>query len=411
MNYILFVSLAVVCTIACVIWNHRSEADRAGRRRTLRQTLIFLPLVIIAAPLYTTVVIWLQDPVPVEQGSPVHPMTYLLLAAGGFFIITGLLLKAGWVKPSNWMGYSSIGAVTVALAFTAMGIHVGGYVEGDALFYILGWAVFLIGNRVHLLEKRLSERTMQLEQTNADLATANEQVRETTRLKSEFLARMSHDLRTPMNAIIGYTRLLLRKSGDVLDARQYSNLENIQTSANNLLELINDILDLSKIESGRIEIQPQKVDPDVLVRECTAAIQPLLQDGVEIKTDVDYEGTLMSDPDRLRRGLMNLLGNAVKFTQSGSVTATLRRDEGETVLSVADTGVGIAADELPHIFDEFRQVARKGSSAQEGTGLGLAIVKRSVELIGGRVSVDSVEGEGTMFTIRVRDLQPQGEAA
>ncbi|MBT4610981.1 MAG: HAMP domain-containing histidine kinase, partial [Gemmatimonadetes bacterium] len=154
-----------------------------------------------------------------------------------------------------------------------------------------------------------------------------------------------------------------------------------------------------------------KVDPDVLVRECTAAIQPLLQDGVEIKTDVDYEGTLMSDPDRLRRGLMNLLGNAVKFTQSGSVTATLRRDEGETVLSVADTGVGIAADELPHIFDEFRQVARKGSSAQEGTGLGLAIVKRSVELIGGRVSVDSVEGEGTMFTIRVRDLQPQGEAA
>ncbi len=410
MNHILFVSLAVVCTIACVIWNHQKEPDRARRRRTLRRTLIFLPLVIVAAPLYLQIVIWLQDPVPVEQAL-VHPMTYLLLAAGGFFFVIALLLRAGWVKPSDWTGYSSIGALTVALAFTAMGIHVGGYVEGDALFYILGWAVFLIGNRVNLLEKRLSERTVQLEEANAELSTANEKVLEANRLKSEFLARMSHDLRTPMNAIIGYTRLLLRKSGDVLDKRQYANLENIQTSANNLLDLINDILDLSKIESGRIEIRPRPVDLVVLVRECTAAVQPLLRKGVEIKVDVDYDGTLMSDPDRLRRGLMNLLGNAVKFTESGSITTSLRREAGETIVSVADTGVGIAADELPHIFDEFRQVARKGSTAQEGTGLGLAIVKRSVELIGGRVSVDSVEGEGTVFTIRVRDLQSQGEAA
>ena len=169
--------------------------------------------------------------------------------------------------------------------------------------------------RIEELKTRVRERTRELEEKNRALEEAN-------RFKSEFLARMSHDLRTPMNAIIGYTRILLRRAQDALDERQYRNLENIQTSAGNLLILINDILDLSKIE-----------------------------------------------------------------------------------LSVADTGPGIPPEDLPHIFEEFHQVDSEGG--QEGTGLGLSIAKKSVELLGGTISAESRVGEGTNFTLRIRDYQPE----
>lgn len=243
---------------------------------------------------------------------------------------------------------------------------------------------------------------------NRALEAASRQIELATRRKSEFLARMSHDIRTPMNAIIGYTRLLLRRTRGLLDDRQYQNLENIATSSHNLLGLINDILDLSKIEAGSIQIRAETVDVESLARECVAAVAPLARSDVELSvqcTDAACIRTLRTDPERLRRVVMNLLSNALKFTDSGSVTLSLSGAEDQVTLSVADTGAGIPADELPLIFDEFHQVERPDSERREGTGLGLAIAQRSVELMGGIIDVNSEVGSGTTFTVRLRDYE------
>ncbi|MFA6107719.1 MAG: ATP-binding protein [Candidatus Latescibacterota bacterium] len=231
----------------------------------------------------------------------------------------------------------------------------------------------------------------------------NRQIQEASRLKSDFLARMSHDLRTPMNAIIGYTRILLRKTRDQLDERQFRNLENIQISADNLLALINDILDLSKIESGRMEVKVDQVELVPLVAECCSSVESLVRPGVELRRELAEVGPIRTDPDRLRRALMNVLSNAVKFTEQGQVTVSLRRAGEWAEISIADTGIGIPAADLPFIFDEFRQAGRQKGTPREGTGLGLAIARRSLGLLGGTIHAESAEGKGSVFTVRLKD--------
>jgi len=235
------------------------------------------------------------------------------------------------------------------------------------------------------------------------LEEQNQEIQENTRRKSEFLARMSHDLRTPMNAIIGYTRLLLRKTQDKLDERQLRNLENIDISAHNLLALINEILDLSRVEAGRIDVHLQPVDLQQLAVECVAAIEPLIQAEVQLIQDIEAVPSLRTDGEILRKVLMNLLGNAVKFTDAGSITISVKSIEDQVEISVADTGMGIPSEDLPDIFEEFRQVERQGSTEKEGTGLGLAIARKSVELLGGTISAESEVGKGTTFMLRIKD--------
>jgi signal transduction histidine kinase/ligand-binding sensor domain-containing protein len=270
--------------------------------------------------------------------------------------------------------------------------------------------VFLQGTRIVRRDRHLIE--------------ANRQIEETTRNKSEFLRRMSHDLRSPMNAIIGYTRVVLRRGREALDERQVRNLENIETSSGNLLNLINDILDLSRIEAGHVEVNLQPVDMKRLAEECADALESIVQDDVVLRREFDDVGVINSDPDRLRQVVMNLLGNATKFTEAGSITLSLKLVSGGTPstdsssadpvgsdrasgsdthieLSIADTGIGIPSEDLPHIFDEFRQVERQGGEAAEGTGLGLAIAKKTVELLGGQISATSEVGVGTTFTVRL----------
>ena len=237
------------------------------------------------------------------------------------------------------------------------------------------------------------------------LEEANRRLQEATEQKSQFLSRMSHDLRTPMNAIIGYTRILLRRAKDALEDRQYRNLENIQTSADNLLRLINEILDLSRIEAGRIELRPEPVDVGQLVGECVTSVAPLARPGVELVQELGDVPKVTTDGDRTRRVVMNLLGNAVKFTEAGSITVSLNSVDSGVELAVADTGVGIPAEDLPHIFEEFRQVERQVGDKTEGTGLGLAIAARSVEMLGGTISAESEVGVGTTFTLRIGDYQ------
>jgi signal transduction histidine kinase len=235
------------------------------------------------------------------------------------------------------------------------------------------------------------------------LEEQNVQIQEATHRKSDFLARMSHDLRSPMNAIIGYTRLLRRRAADRLDEREQRNLANIETSSGNLLNLINDILDLSRIEAGRIEVDAQPVDVRTLADECADALESIVKEDVELRRELEDMSEIQTDPGRLRQVVMNLLGNATKFTDSGSITVSLRIVDGDAELSVADTGVGIPADDLPHIFDEFRQVERQGGEQTEGTGLGLAIAKKTVVLLGGTLTAESEVGVGTTFTVRIGD--------
>ena len=258
--------------------------------------------------------------------------------------------------------------------------------------------VLLSGTLILVLVGRVQRRTRDLEE-------ANRQITEATHNKSQFLRRMSHDLRSPMNAIIGYTRLLQRRLADRMDERESRNLANIETSSGNLLNLINDILDLSRIEAGRMEVAPQPVDVRQLADECADALESIVKEGVELRRELEEVEEIQTDPDRLRQVVMNLLGNATKFTDSGSITLSLRRTEGAAELSVADTGVGIPPDDLPHIFDEFRQVERQGGEQTEGTGLGLAIAKKTVDLLGGTISAQSDVGAGTTFTLRIGDYR------
>jgi len=204
-----------------------------------------------------------------------------------------------------------------------------------------------------------------------------------------------------MNAIIGYSRLLLRRTADRLDERELRNLSNIEKSSGSLLNLINDILDLSRIEAGRIEVVEQPVDLPTLIEECANSLESIVKEGVVLRRDLSDVGLVHSDPDRLRQVIMNLLGNATKFTENGSITLALKRDGDSVELSIADTGIGIPAQDLPHIFDEFRQVERQGGEAAEGTGLGLAIAKKTVELLGGEITATSEIGVGTTFTVRL----------
>ena len=257
--------------------------------------------------------------------------------------------------------------------------------------------------QIRELSMRTNEQNRALEQTNRALAAANEQVEMASHHKSEFLARMSHDLRTPMNAIIGYTRILLRQAKERLTERQYRNLDNIQISADNLLSLINDILDLSKIEAGHIDIKPEEVDLQQLATECIASVESLVQPGVQLERQLAATRPVHTDADRTRRVVMNLLSNALKFTEKGTITVSLKAHGEGVELTVADTGSGIPAGDVPHIFDEFRQVEGESGKPQEGTGLGLSIAKKSVDLLGGEISVESQVGKGTKFTLRLRD--------
>ena len=265
----------------------------------------------------------------------------------------------------------------------------------------LGWARFLDF-------RALEAQNQQLEEQNQALEEANEQIQEATRLKSQFLATMSHELRTPMNAIIGFTRLVLRRAANLED-RQRDNLEKVQLSADHLLTLINDILDLSKVEAGRVDLKPTTFQIPPLLQHCCATVGPTLgKRGVELICNIaDDVGEAYTDEDRLRQIMINLLSNALKFTDKGEVRVNCKL-EGEQPevgqmleISVSDTGIGIPEDKLGTIFEEFRQVDGSSTRRHQGTGLGLAITKRLIELMGGSIGVESAEGKGSVFTVKL----------
>jgi signal transduction histidine kinase len=218
--------------------------------------------------------------------------------------------------------------------------------------------------------------------------------------KSEFLANMSHELRTPLNAIIGFSEVLSEKMFGEVNDKQLEYLLDIHTSGHHLLSLINDILDLSKIEAGRMELDLASVNLPMLLDNCTTLVRERAsRQGLVLALDVEQGvGDWVADVRKLKQVVINLLANAVKFTPAGGrVTLRARRLDHAVEIAVVDTGVGIALDQQALVFEEFRQASGEYLRKSEGTGLGLSLVKRFVELHGGSIRVESEPSRGSTF--------------
>jgi signal transduction histidine kinase len=251
------------------------------------------------------------------------------------------------------------------------------------------------------LEDKVAERTRELGSALAELDEKSRQLETISRHKSEFLANMSHELRTPLNAIIGFSEVLREQMFGELNERQLEYLDDVVLAARHLLSLINDVLDLSKIEAGRMELELSEVSlPETLETGLTMQEERAREAGITLELAVDPEEIVVqADERKLRQALFNLLSNAVKFTPPGGrVDVSARLKNGVVEVAVADTGSGIAPGDQELIFEEFLQARGNGDGARlEGTGLGLPLARRFIELHGGRLWVESSPGEGSTF--------------
>ena len=252
-------------------------------------------------------------------------------------------------------------------------------------------------------KRELTAQTDELNQQNTELEMQKRQLDEANRLKSAFLSNMSHELRTPLNSVIALSGVLHRRLEKTIPEEEHGYLEVIERNGRNLLVLINDILDLSRIEAGREEINVSQFSIRDMAGEIVAMVAPQAQErGITLTNLVSDElPAIASDADKCRHILQNLVANAVKFTESGSVEISAGLVDDEMQVVVRDTGIGIAADQIPFIFDEFRQADDSNSRRFGGTGLGLAIAKRYAQLLGGNIAVESTLGKGSIFTLRL----------
>jgi signal transduction histidine kinase len=232
-----------------------------------------------------------------------------------------------------------------------------------------------------------------------NLATSNARLLEASRLKSQFLASMSHELRTPLNSIIGFSKVLLNRLDGELNDRQEAYVRSVHNSSRHLLELINSILDFSRIEAGKFEMRPESVDLLDVVDECIESSMPLVREKrVKIEKDVPVElAPVHADRTRIKQVMLNLLSNAIKFTHSGRVLVQVRPEGDAVHVAVADTGIGISPADLQRLFEPFQRLDNPLAQQADGTGLGLAISKKFVELHRGRIWAESRENQGSTF--------------
>jgi signal transduction histidine kinase len=265
------------------------------------------------------------------------------------------------------------------------------------------------------LEQKVSDRTAQLRTAMEEADQARSAAEAANQSKSTFLANMSHELRTPMNAIIGYSEMLIEEAAEREPAEFVPDLEKIQIAGKHLLSLINDILDLSKIEAGRMELYLETFDLTSLIEQVVATLQPLLaKNSNKFKLNCVHEGSpkqnrplgpMQSDLTKVRQCLLNLLSNACKFTQNGTITLTVTRDQGldqssDTItFQVSDTGIGMNPEQMSKLFQPFTQADASTTRRYGGTGLGLAITRHFCHLMGGQITLESSLGQGTTFTI------------
>lgn len=236
---------------------------------------------------------------------------------------------------------------------------------------------------------------------------ANKRLQEVDRLKSEFLATMSHELRTPLNSIIGFSGILLQQIPGPLNAEQVKQMTMVVNSARHLLSLINDLLDLSRIEAGRTELQWQEVDVAQVIEEVLKAQEPVAkQKQLTLEKRVGDLPVIETDRKRIYQVLLNLVSNALKFTHEGGVKVEARQKDGAVIVEVTDTGIGIAPDQLQNLFQAFRQVEGSARRRYEGTGLGLYLCRKLLDLLGGEIRAESEPGKGSRFSVRLPLKRP-----
>ncbi len=252
-----------------------------------------------------------------------------------------------------------------------------------------------------------------LKQRTLELETANALAKENSRLKSEFMATMSHELRTPLNAIIGFSGVMMSGMGGELDSEATHMVQRIDANSTRLLGLINDILDIAKIEAGRLEIVNEPVSLAEMMKAWRAQMGVLAEKkglAFDLNISPDIPADIYMDRERLTQLVVNLLSNAFKFTEVGSVTLSINRDKDKLLVDVSDTGIGIPPHAMNYIFDEFRQVDGSTRRAFGGTGLGLAIVRNLCRMMDGSIHVSSIMGKGSTFTVTLplRPVEKQG---
>ena len=344
--------------------------------------------------------------------TPVRALAWRLGTVGGI----GLLLLLGAVGLIAHRVAGPLRHLTVAAAELEAGQMTGGKLtpllqRGDEVGD-LGRAFTRMADEIRQreaslaawnanLEKTVADRTSDLKSAVEDAEEARAQAQEASKTKSAFLANMSHELRTPMNAIIGYGEMLLEEAEDTGEKWMESDLKKILSSAKHLLQLINDILDLSKIEAGRMTVFLEPVDIAQAARDVASTVEPLVAKNgnvFELKCAEDI-GTMRTDLTKLRQTLFNLLSNASKFTEKGRITLEITRRADQMVsFAVSDTGIGMTPEQTDKLFGEFVQADASTTRKYGGTGLGLAISRKFCRLLGGDITVQSVPGEGSAFT-------------
>ena len=317
---------------------------------------------------------------------------------------------------------------TLVFSNTSMYFEVSHYVEFSDVDFLLPLLIFLSGLlltgfiyastrsefiRSELLHKQKEEvsrqvknQTRQLRHQAASLALTRDQALKANQTKSTFLANMSHELRTPLNSIIGFSEILGKGMSGPVSQEQRKQLDIILVNARGLLALINNVLDLSKVESGKVEIDITPVNVEELLKDLQETFMPLAKEkNLVFETVIkDRNIPVHTDHEKLRQILVNLVANAIKFTNEGSVTVEFFSHLEYFCFRIIDSGIGISREKLRNIFDDFYQVEGSASRTYEGTGLGLAISQRFAELLGGFINVESTEGNGSVFSVYISDM-------